>query len=157
MRIAVCPGSFDPPTNGHLDIFERAAALFDRLVISVIANPSKQPLFSIDERVTLITGMTAHLPNVEVVGFDGLLVDHCRTVGAAIVVKGVRNTADVDYETQMAQMNRHLTGVETVFLPASPDTSFLSGSLVREIARLGGPVDTLVPEGVRHALKEKLA
>lgn len=157
MRIAVCPGSFDPPTNGHLDIFERAAALFDRLVISVIANPSKQPLFSIDERVTLIAGMTAHLANVEVVGFDGLLVDHCRTVGAAIVVKGVRNTADVDYETQMAQMNRHLTGVETVFLPASPDTSFLSGSLVREIARLGGPVDTLVPEGVRHALKEKLA
>ncbi len=157
MRIAVCPGSFDPPTNGHLDIFERAAALFDRLVISVIANPSKQPLFSIDERVTLIAGMTAHLTSVEVVGFDGLLVDHCRTVGAAIVVKGVRNTADVDYETQMAQMNRHLTGVETVFLPASPDTSFLSGSLVREIARLGGPVDTLVPEGVRHALKEKLA
>lgn len=157
MRIAVCPGSFDPPTNGHLDIFDRAAALFDRLVISVIANPSKQPLFSIDERVTLITGMTAHLPNVEVVGFDGLLVDHCRTVGAATVIKGVRNAADVDYETQMAQMNRHLTGVETVFLPASPDTSFLSGSLVREIARLGGPVDTLVPEGVRHALKEKLA
>lgn len=156
MRIAVCPGSFDPPTNGHLDVFTRAASLFDRLVISVIANPSKQPLFSMEERIALVRGATAHLPNVEVTGFDGLLIDHARQVGAVAIVKGVRNAGDTDYETQMAHMNRHLSGVETVLLLASPPTSFISASLVREIARLGGTVDTLVPDGVLEALKEKL-
>jgi pantetheine-phosphate adenylyltransferase len=156
MTIAICPGSFDPPTLGHLRVFERCASMFDRVVIAVIGNPSKTPLFAVENRVALVERITEHLPNVSAEGFDGLLVEFAAARGASVVVKGIRGGADVDYETQMAQMNHHLSGVETVFLPAEAATAFISSSLVREIAGLGGPVDSLVPSAVAVALKERL-
>ncbi len=156
MTVVVCPGSFDPPTNGHVDVFERCAALFDRVVVAVVANPSKQPLFSIDERVGLVRAVTAHLDGVDVEGFEGLVVEFARSRQATAIVKGVRGPSDFDYEWQMASMNNHLTGIDTVLVPAAPAVSFISASLVREIARLGGAVDTLVPAAVAAALKEKL-
>jgi pantetheine-phosphate adenylyltransferase len=156
MTVAVCPGSFDPPTLGHLRVFERTASLFDQVVVAVIANPSKRPMFDLGERVALVERVTEHLPNARAEGFEGLLVDFARRCGASAVVKGLRGAADVDYETQMAQMNHHLSGLETVFLPSEAATAFISSSLVREIAGLGGRVDTLVPAAVAEALKEKL-
>ena len=156
MTTALCPGSFDPPTHGHVDVVRRAAAMFDRLVVAVVANPSKSPLFSADERVELFRAVVADLDNVEVEGFDGLLVDFAESHGVDVIVKGVRAVSDFDYELQMAQMNRTLRQIDTVFLPTNPEWSYLSSSLVREVARLGGTVDTLVPEVVSRALQEKL-
>jgi pantetheine-phosphate adenylyltransferase len=156
MTAALCPGSFDPPTNGHLDVIERCAAVFDRLVVAVVANPSKTPLFSAEERVDLLTTATGHLGNVEVASFQGLLVEFARERGVDVLVKGLRAVTDFDYELQMAQMNHTLSDVDTVFIPTAPEWSYLSSSLVREVARLGGHVGTLVPSVVAEALKEKL-
>ncbi|HYO61629.1 MAG TPA: pantetheine-phosphate adenylyltransferase [Actinomycetota bacterium] len=151
---ALCPGSFDPPTNGHVDVIERAAKHFDSVLAAVIVNPSKQPLFSADERVELLRDALGHLDNVEVTSFDGLLVDFARSRGVSVVVKGLRAVSDYDYELQMAQMNEALTpGLDTFFVPAKASWAFLSSSLVREVARYGRSVDGLVPEGVANALK----
>lgn len=157
MTVALCPGSFDPPTNGHIDVIERCAAVFDRLVVAVVANPSKSPLFSADERVGLLAAATAHLGNVEIAAFEGLLVDFAEARGVDVLVKGLRAVTDFDYELQMAQMNHTLRDVDTLFIPTAPEWSYLSSSLVREVARLGGDVGTLVPPVVADALKEKLA
>ena len=157
MRRAVCPGSFDPPTLGHLDIVERAAALFDEVVVAVGVNVSKRRLFTPEERIAMLRQVCGHLGNVRVEGFSGLLTAYCRDQGAQAVVKGLRAGGDFDYELQMAQMNFHLTGVETVFLPTSPQHSFVSSSLVKEVASLGGDVAALVPAEVWPLLKERLA
>ncbi|MGF1664756.1 MAG: pantetheine-phosphate adenylyltransferase [Acidimicrobiia bacterium] len=156
MTVALCPGSFDPPTNGHLDVIERCAAVFDRLVVAVVANPSKSPLFSADERVELLRRASDHLGNVEIAAFEGLLVDFAEHKGVDVLVKGLRAVTDFDYELQMAQMNHTLRDVDTLFIPTAPEWSYLSSSLVREVARLGGDVGTLVPAVVAEALKEKL-
>jgi pantetheine-phosphate adenylyltransferase len=155
--VALCPGTFDPVTNGHLDIVRRAARLFDRVLVAVVENPSKEPLFPVGDRVAMLEEATGDLPNVEVGSFSGLLVDHARSRGVDAVVKGLRAVTDFDYELQMAQMNRHLSEVETVFVPTSPDWSYLSSSLVKEVARYGGDVSGLVPEHVLWRLKERLA
>jgi pantetheine-phosphate adenylyltransferase len=155
MTTALCPGSFDPPTNGHVDVVERVARLFDRVVVSVIDNPAKEPMFTTDERVEMLREI--HGNRVEVTSFTGLLVAHAREMGADVVVKGLRTVDDYENENQMAQMNRHLTGVETVFMPTTPDYGFISSSLVKEVARLGGSVSGLVPDVVHRALKERLS
>ncbi len=155
MTTALCPGSFDPPTNGHVDVINRVVSAFDRVVVSVIDNPSKSSLFSVEERVGMITEI--HGDDVEVTVFGGLLVDHVREVGADVVVKGLRTVDDYEYENQMAQMNRHLTGMETVFMPTHPEYGFISSSLVKEVARLGGSMSGLVPDVVEYALKERLS
>jgi pantetheine-phosphate adenylyltransferase len=154
---ALCPGTFDPVTNGHVDIVRRAAALFDRVVVAVVDNPAKEPLFSVAERVDMLREAVAGLDNVEVDSFSGLLVDHARSRGVGTIVKGLRAVTDFDYELQMAQMNRHLGEVETCFVPTSPRWSYLSSSLVKEVARYGGDVSGLVPEHVLGRLKERLA
>jgi pantetheine-phosphate adenylyltransferase len=143
-------------TNGHLDIVRRAASLFDRVVMAVIENPAKAPLFEVEERVTMLRDAVVDLDGVEVDSFSGLLVDYARTKGAGVIVKGLRAVSDFDYELQMAQMNRHLAEVETVFVPTSAKWSYLSSSLVKEVARYGGDVSGLVPEPVVGRLKEKL-
>jgi pantetheine-phosphate adenylyltransferase len=153
---AVCPGSFDPVTRGHLDVVARAAGVFDELVVAVLVNEQKSTLFTLEERLDFVTRSTAHLPNVTVEAFTGLLVDFCRDRGAAVIVKGLRAGGDFEYELPMAQMNRHLSGVETVFLAASADQAFVSSSLVKEVAALGGDVDDLVPDVVRRPLRERL-
>jgi pantetheine-phosphate adenylyltransferase len=153
---ALCPGTFDPVTNGHLDIVRRAAGLFDRVIVAVVENPSKQPLFSVQERVEMLREAVGELDNVEIESFSGLLVDHARGRGVTVIVKGLRAVTDFDYELQMAQMNRHLGEVETCFVPTTPTWSYLSSSLVKEVARLGGDVSSLVPDHVVRRLKEKL-
>ena len=156
MTTALCPGSFDPPTNGHIDVIERAARYFDEVVAAVIENPSKQPLFSAEERMGLLQDALSHLPNVEVASFDGLLVDFAQERGVTVVVKGLRAVSDYDYELQMAQMNAVLSpGLDTFFVPAKASWAFLSSSLVREVARYGRSVEGLVPEGVSAALKAR--
>jgi pantetheine-phosphate adenylyltransferase len=155
MTTALCPGSFDPPTNGHVDVVNRAIATFDRVLVSVIDNPSKESLFSADERVSLVREI--HGDAVEVTSFEGLLVDHVREMGADVVVKGLRTVDDYQYEAQMAQMNRHLSGMETVFIMTRPEYGFISSSLVKEVARLGGSVSGLIPDVVEKALKERLS
>ncbi|HVR32071.1 MAG TPA: pantetheine-phosphate adenylyltransferase [Acidimicrobiia bacterium] len=157
MTSALCPGSYDPPTNGHIDVIRRTAAIFDRVVVSVVENPSKTPLFTTEERIELFRASLPDVGNVSYDVFDGLLVDHVRARGIDVVVKGLRTSGDFDYELQMAQMNVSIRGVETVFIPTTPAWSFLSSSLVREVARLGGSVDELVPAPVAAALKEKLS
>lgn len=154
---ALCPGTFDPVTNGHLDIVGRAAGLFDRVVVAVVENPDKEPLFSASERVGMLREAVSELDNVEVASFSGLLVDYARSREVGAIVKGLRAVTDFDYELQMAQMNRHLGEVETCFVPTSPRWSYLSSSLVKEVARFGGDVSSLVPEHVARRLKEKLA
>ena len=155
MTKALCPGSFDPLTNGHADVISRAVALFDRVIVAVIDNPSKRSLFSPAERMALIGEIYGD--SVELTSFGGLLVDHVRDTGADVVVKGLRTFEDYEYETQMAQMNRHMSGMETLFVPTRPEFRFISSSLVKEIARLGGSVGGLVPDVVEKALKEKLS
>ncbi|MFZ4584857.1 MAG: pantetheine-phosphate adenylyltransferase [Acidimicrobiia bacterium] len=156
MRIALCPGSFDPVTNGHIDIIERTAGLFDQVIVAVIRNPQKsEPLFTLEERQDMLTEVVAHLPNVRIEFFKGLLVDFAQDHGASAIVKGLRAVSDYEYEMQMAQMNRSLSGIETVFVTTSPRYSFLSSSLVREIARFGGDVSKLVPEVVNGRLHER--
>ncbi len=152
----VCPGSFDPATAGHLDVFERAAARFDRVVVAVLGNPNKQGTFTVAERCELIAAETAHLDNLEVDRFEGLLVDYCRAHGIDLVCKGIRGAADMDYELQMAQMNRRVGGVETVFVSASPEHTFLSSSLIKEVVRGGGEVTGLVPPRIAEALHRRL-
>jgi pantetheine-phosphate adenylyltransferase len=154
MTTALCPGSFDPPTSGHVDLIDRALGMFDRVVVAVIDNPSKLAMFTAAERAAMFTDIYGDA--VEVTTMSGLLVDHFRETGADLVVKGLRTGGDYEYENQMAQMNRHLAGMETVFLPTRPDVSFISSSLVKEVARLGGSVSGLVPDVVEKALKERL-
>jgi pantetheine-phosphate adenylyltransferase len=154
---ALCPGTYDPVTHGHLDIVRRAAGRFDRVVMAVIENPAKEPLFPVAERVEMLREAVADLDNVEVDSFTGLLVDYARSKGAGVIVKGLRAVSDFDYELQMAQMNRHLAEVETFFVPTSAKWSYLSSSLVKEVARFGGDVSGLVPEQVLRRLKEKMA
>jgi pantetheine-phosphate adenylyltransferase len=153
---ALCPGTFDPVTNGHLDIIERAARRFDALVVGVLDNPAKQPLFTAEERVGLLKEAAADLPNVTVEAFSGLLVDYAGRRGADLVIKGLRAVTDFEFEIQMAQMNHRLAGVETLFMTTSPQWSFLSSSLVKEVARFGGDVAGLVPTPVAERLAEKL-
>lgn len=148
----VVPGSFDPITNGHLDVIERAAARFDRVTVAVLVNPAKEGMFTIDERQDLIRDVTAHLDNVGVDSFTGLLVDYCRAHDIWLICKGLRAVSDFEYELQMAQMNSHIGGVETVFMTTSPEWSFLSSSLVKEVARWGGSVSDTVPDVVARAL-----
>ena len=152
---ALCPGTFDPVTNCHLDIIERAAQRFDALVVGVLDNPSKQPLFGVEERVSLLKEATQQLPNVEVAAFTGLLVDYAKARGVDVVVKGLRAVTDFEYEIQMAQMNHALSGVETLFMTTAPQWSFLSSSLVKEVAHFGGDVSGLVPPVVAERLREK--
>lgn len=155
MRKAVCPGSFDPITNGHIDVIERASGLFDQVVIAVLANSSKSGLFSIEERLVLAKDAVAHIPNVTVDTWSGLLVDYCKANNIGAIIKGLRAVSDFDYELQMAQMNLQLKGVDTLLMATKPAYSFLSSSLVREIARYGGDVSALVPTGVLKELKAR--
>jgi pantetheine-phosphate adenylyltransferase len=153
---ALCPGTFDPVTNGHLDIIGRASQTFETVVVGALENPSKQPMFTLEERVSMLKEACASMPNVTVVSFRGLLVDFARSQGDAAIVKGLRAVSDYEYEIQMAQMNHRLAGVETLFMPTSPNWSFLSPSLVKEVAQLGGDVSGLVPDHVRAALDDRL-
>ena len=155
MKKAVCPGSFEPITNGHLDVIERASHLFDEVVIAVLVNNSKSSLFTIEERIVLARDCVKHLPNVKVDMWSGLLVDYCRENKVDAIVKGLRAVSDFDYELQMAQMNLQLKGVDTLLMATKPAYSFLSSSLVREIARYGGDVSNLVPAGVLSELTRK--
>ena len=152
MRRAVCPGSFDPVTNGHVDVITRAAALYDELVVAVLVNPGKAGLFSVDERMALLRDAVADVPNVTVDSFQGLLVDYCRDNDIPVIVKGLRAVSDFEYELQMAQMNRELAGVETLFVPTAPQVGHLSSSLVKQIATFGGDVSGLVPKAVNERL-----
>ena len=156
MRVAVCPGSFDPVTNGHLDVFRRAANLSDRVIVAVLINKTKSSLFTVDERMEMLREVVADLPNVEVDSFYGLLVDYCKDRGVQAIVKGLRAVSDFDYELQMAQMNYRLGGVETLFVSTNPLYSYLSSSLVKEIATHGGSVEGLVPDVVLERLRATL-
>jgi pantetheine-phosphate adenylyltransferase len=153
---ALCPGTFDPVTNGHLDIVRRAARLFDHLVVAVVENPSKEPLFSVQERMEMLSEATSDLGNVEVEAFTGLLVAYARDRGADTIVKGLRALTDFEYEIQMAQMNHRLAEVETCFVASTPKWSYLSSSLIKEVARYGGNVEGMVPDNVLVRLKERL-
>jgi pantetheine-phosphate adenylyltransferase len=155
MRRAVYPGSYDPVTNGHIDIVERAAGLFDEVIVAVLINKTKHGLFSIDERIEMLRAETKHLPGVRVDSWHGLLVDYCRQHDVSVIVKGLRAVSDFDYELQMAQMNQQLSGVETLFMPTNPLWSFLSSSLVKEVAAYGGDVAHLVPDLVHRQLLER--
>lgn len=157
MRRAVCPGSFDPVTNGHIDIVSRATALFDEVTVAVMINKSKKSMFTVEERIDMLTKVCADFPNVKVEAFHGLLVDFCREREIHAIVKGLRAVSDFDYELQMAQMNSSLAPVETVFVPTSPEYSFLASSLVKEVATFGGDVSTLVPPLVLERLTARLA
>jgi len=157
MRRAVCPGSFDPVTNGHTDIIGRASRLVDELVVGVLVNKNKSSLFGLDERMDMLTDVTAEYGNVVVDSFDGLLVDYCTAHDIRTVIKGLRAVSDFDYELQMAQMNHGLAGVETLFMATNPLYSFLSSSLVKEIATYGGDVSAHVPESVRTRLTQRLS
>ena len=155
-RRALYPGSFDPVTNGHLDIINRAARLYDEVFAAVFVNPSKPGMFSMEERVDMLSEVTAHLPNVSVSSFKGLTVDFCRAHDVGVIVKGIRAVSDFDYEQQMAQMNYGLAGVETLFMPTNPLYSFLSSSLVKDVAKWGGDITGHVPEPVVARLAERL-
>ncbi len=156
VRRAVCPGSFDPVTRGHLDIIDRSARLFDEVIVAVLINQNKQGLFEVEERLEILREVTKALPNVRIESFRGLLVDYCRDNDAQVVVKGIRAVSDFDYELQMAQMNIGLSGVETLFMPTNPLYSFVASSLVKEIAKWGGDVSSFVPELVERRLLEKI-
>jgi pantetheine-phosphate adenylyltransferase len=157
LRRVVCPGSFDPVTNGHLDIISRAAQVYDEVVVAVAQNPSKTTLFTADERVELIREATKHLDNVRVDRFEGLTVDFCRENDISAIVKGLRAVSDFDYEMQMAQMNYNQAGVETLFMTTNPLYAFLSSSLVKDFAKFGGNVSGLVPPTVLDRLTSRLA
>lgn len=157
MALALCAGSFDPVHHGHLDIFTRAAAQFDELVVTVVVNPNKKTLFTLDERMQMVRDATAHIPNIRVASWQGLLVDFAREQGLGAIIKGLRNSADFDYELPMAQMNRKLTGIDTVFIAGDPAYGFLSSSLVKEVARLGGDVKDMLPSAVHKQLLARLA
>jgi len=154
MTTALCPGSFDPPTNGHVDVIERALTAFDEVVVAVVDNPSKASLFSTQERVSLLESLFGDRATIG--SFTGMLVEYAAQVEADVVVKGLRTVDDYEYEMQMAQMNRHLSGMETVFMATKSDWSFISSSLVKEVAKLGGSITGLVPSAVEEAVQEKL-
>jgi pantetheine-phosphate adenylyltransferase len=154
---AVCPGSFDPVTVGHLDVIRRAVELYDGVVVAVGSNVSKNALFSPDERVGMLQEACVEWPSVSVTLFSGLLVEFCRASGIDVIVKGLRSGADYDYELSMAQMNRRLSGVDTAFLPTAPDLAYVSSSLVREVASLGGDVSAFVTDQVLHRITGRLA
>lgn len=158
MTKACCPGSFDPITMGHLDVIERAGRLFDEVVVAVSeapSSPKKRPLFDMDERIELIAEVTSHVDGLKVMSFDGLLVTFCQQIGADVVVKGLRAVTDFDYEMQMAHMNARMS-LQTVFLPTSPEYSYLSSSLMKEVITLGGQITGLVPPIVEKRLLERL-
>jgi pantetheine-phosphate adenylyltransferase len=155
-RIAVCPGSYDPITNGHLDVIERASRFFDEIVVAVGSNQAKNRLFEPEERVEMIREALDGKPNVTVETFQGLIVEFCTARGIKAIVKGLRAVSDFDYELQMGQMNRSLAAVDTLFMPADPHYSFLSSSLVKEVATYGGDVSGLVPEPVLRRLHERV-
>ena len=148
----MCPGSFDPITNGHLDIIERASELYDEMIVAVLVNPEKAGMFDVDTRMAMIAESTAHLSGVTVDSFHGLLVDYCRDQGVEVIVKGLRAISDFEYEVQMAQMNRGLSGIETVFMPTGPEHGHLSSSLIKAVAHFGGDVAHLVPPPVLQRL-----
>ncbi len=157
MSIAIVPGSFDPVTYGHIDIIRRAAGMFDRVTVAVVVNSSKAALFTIEERIEMLREVTEDLDNVTIGSFDGLLVEYAVTCGAQVIVRGLRAVSDFEYELQMAHMNRHLQPrVETVFMMTGTEHSYLSSSIVKEIARLGGSVEGLVPNSVRKRLRKKV-
>jgi len=153
----VCPGSFDPITFGHLDIIERASKLFDEVVIAVLVNKTKTTLFSVDERIEMIKEVTKKFKNVSVDSWSGLLVEYCANNNISMIVKGLRAVSDFDYELQMSQINLQLKGIETIFMSTSPVHSFLSSSLVKEIANYGGDVSNYVPAEILSRLKTRLA
>jgi pantetheine-phosphate adenylyltransferase len=158
MATALCPGSFDPPTNGHVDVIERTARHFESVIVALVANPSKSPLFTLEERAEMLHDALAHLDNIEIASFDGLLVDFARRRDVGVIVKGLRAVSDFEYELQMAQMNSALApGLDTMFVTATPAWAFLSSSLVKEVARFGGDIEALVPAGVATALAKRLA
>ncbi|MDA4110467.1 pantetheine-phosphate adenylyltransferase [Mycolicibacterium holsaticum] len=156
MSGVVCPGSFDPVTLGHVDVFERAAAQFDEVIIAVLVNPNKKGMFDLDERIAMLEESTAHLPNVRAEAGEGLVVDFVRNHGLTAIVKGLRTGTDFEYELQMAQMNKHVAGVDTFFVATAPRYSFVSSSLAKEVASLGGDVTELLPEPVNRRLQAKL-
>jgi pantetheine-phosphate adenylyltransferase len=153
VRRVVCPGSFDPVTNGHLDIIGRASLLYDEVIVAVFVNRAKSNMFSVDERRQMLIEATEAYPNVRVDTFHGLVVDYCRANGVPVIIKGLRAVSDFDYELQMAQMNRGLAGIDTLFMPTNPEYSFLASSLVKDIARMGGDVSALVPPLVLKRLR----
>lgn len=157
MIAALVPGSFDPPTNGHLDVIERCAGLFDRVLVAVVANPAKAPMFTSDERVEMLGECTSEWDNVEIGSFSGLLVDFAAQEKIDVIVKGLRAMTDFDYEFQMSQMNRHLTGIVTLFVATKPEYGYLSSSLVKQVAGLGGAIDKLVPSLVAAAIEERVS
>lgn len=158
MRVAVYPGTFDPITHGHLDLIDRGRRHFDRLIVAILRNDEKQPLFDVEDRIALIRDSTSDWDNVEVDSFDGLLVDYARRCNASMILRGIRAVSDFEYEMQMTMMNRKLEPeIETVFLVPSESYSFVSSHLVREIARLGGSVEGLVPRPVVSALARHFA
>ncbi|WP_026313683.1 pantetheine-phosphate adenylyltransferase [Actinomadura flavalba] len=156
MRRAVCPGSFDPVTNGHLDIISRASRLFDEVVVSVLINKTKKSLFTIDERVEMLTEVTKEYGNVRIDTWHGLLVDYCRQNDIPVIVKGLRAVSDYEYELQMAQMNHRMAGVETMFMSTNPLYSYLSSSLMKEIVKYRGDVSGLIPELIHERLAARL-
>jgi pantetheine-phosphate adenylyltransferase len=155
VRRALCPGSFDPVTYGHLDIIGRASKLYDEVIVAVLINPSKHGLFDVPERMEMLSEVTASYGNVKVDSFGGLLVDFCKQHDISVIVKGLRAVSDFDYELQMAQMNHSLADIETLFMTTNPEFSFLSSSLVKEVAKYGGDVGGLVPDTVLARLRAK--
>jgi pantetheine-phosphate adenylyltransferase len=156
LTTALVPGSFDPPTKGHIDVIARCVNLFDRVIVGVVGNPSKHPMFTAAERIELLKASCPEWPHLEFVAFDGLLVDCAKEAGAEVIVKGLRAMTDFDYELQLAQMNRHLSGIVTMFVATAPTLGYLSSSLVKEVASFGGDVTELVPPAVAAALKERI-
>jgi pantetheine-phosphate adenylyltransferase len=155
---AIYPGSFDPLTLGHLDVIERAAAVFGRVMVAVVVNPQKrEPLFTIDERKQMIIAATKHLDNVDVADFRGLLADFAKRISAGVIVKGLRVVSDFENEMSTALMNRSLSGIDTLFVPSDPNYSFISSSLVKEVFFLGGEIDQYVPEAILHVMRAKRA
>lgn len=155
---AIYPGTFDPMTNGHLDIVTRAALMFDHVILAIAASPSKKPMFTLDERVALATQVTSHLDNVEVIGFSDLMANFAKAQGANVLVRGLRAVSDFEYEMQLANMNRHLLPtLESVFMMPSKEWSFISSSLVKEVARHGGDITPFLPQVITQALMEKIS
>jgi len=156
LKIAVCPGSFDPVTNGHLDIIERSGVLFDKVIVAVMNNPKKRPLFSVEERVEMLRKSCSFMKNVEVDSFSGLLIEYAKSKNASVVVKGLRAVSDFEFELQMAHMNKKLSSeIETVFIMTSSKYSYLSSSIVKEVARFGGCIKGLVPDNVESEIHKR--